>query len=86
MRSEYSTVSGKKPLLCSRAVEQTVTSTTVPPHWAHTAPSAWLAMRPVSKMYSLPRTLHVTLVGEKISLFKKISLRRGLREKQKNLA
>ena len=67
--SEYSTVRGKKPLSNSRAWEQTVTSTTVPPHCTQTAPWAWLARRPVSKMISLPPTVAVTRVGLKISWF-----------------
>ena len=67
--SEYSTVRGKNPLSNSRAWEQTVTSTTVPPHCIQTAPWAWLARRPVSKMISLPPTVAVTRVGLKISWF-----------------
>ena len=68
MRSEYSTVSGKKPRSKSRGCEQTVTSTTVPPHWMVTEPWACVATRPVSRMISLPPMVAETRVGAFLKL------------------
>ena len=77
MRSEYSTVSGKKPRSKSRGCEQTVTSTTVPPHWMVTEPWACVATRPVSRMISLPPMVAETGGGFSETHGESFSLREG---------